>query len=125
MRTKSFLSILLAGLLFIACAAGVASAQAEDSIYAIEGDQTEESVDLPGSALSRTDLFSEEAPLTSTPMEHMDHGSMEGMDHKMPEVELARHEWVSTKQKGYGLAAGITILSGLVFGFLSFKRPNE
>ena len=55
-------------------------------------------------------------------MEHMDHSSG-AMDHKMPEVEIAKREWVSSKQKGYGAAIGITLMAGLFFGVLSFKRP--
>lgn len=43
----------------------------------------------------------------------------------MPEVEVAKHEWNSTSQKGYGLAVGITLISGLGFLFLSLKRPFE
>ncbi len=141
--TKLFSAILISGFFFISYPLSAANAHsghkkepvieestAEDSIYAVEENTGEAMTDDGGfssSPLSRTDLFSEEAPLTSAPMEsmeHMDHSSM-AMDHKMPEVELAEHEWVSTKQKGYGVAAGITILSGLVFGFLNFKRPNE
>lgn len=140
---KSFFAVLLLGFLFTAYPAGPAGAHTghkkepvkaeepavESSIYAVEEEESEhgvttEGVDLPSSSLSRTDIFSEEIPMTPEPMEHMDHGSMEPMEHKMPEVKLAEHEWVSTKQKGYGVAAGITILSGLVFGFLSFKRPG-
>jgi hypothetical protein len=44
---------------------------------------------------------------------------------KMKHVEPAEHEWVSTSQKGYGWAAALTVFSGLVFGFLTFKRPCE
>jgi len=40
-------------------------------------------------------------------------------------VEPAEHEWISTSQKGYGWAAALTVFSGLVFGFLTFKRPCE
>jgi hypothetical protein len=44
---------------------------------------------------------------------------------KMKHVEPAEHEWISTSQKGYGWAAALTVFSGLVFGFLTFKRPCE
>jgi hypothetical protein len=40
-------------------------------------------------------------------------------------VEPAEHEWISTSQKGYGWAAALTLFSGAVFGFLTFKRPCE
>jgi hypothetical protein len=44
---------------------------------------------------------------------------------EMKQVEPAEHEWISTSQKGYGWAAALTVFSGLVFGFLTFKRPCE
>ena len=44
---------------------------------------------------------------------------------QMKQVEPAEHEWISTSQKGYGWAAALTVFSGLVFGFLTLKRPCE
>jgi hypothetical protein len=44
---------------------------------------------------------------------------------KMKHVEPAEHQWISTSHKGYGWAAGLTLLSGALFGFLTFKRPCE
>jgi hypothetical protein len=44
---------------------------------------------------------------------------------KMKHVEPAEHEWVSTSQKGYKWAAALTVLSGVLFGFLTFRRPCE
>lgn len=44
--------------------------------------------------------------------------------HEKPHIKAAAHEWVSPSQKGYPAAVGITILAGLVFGVLSFKRPK-
>ncbi len=44
---------------------------------------------------------------------------------QMKHVEPAEHEWISTSQKGYGWAAGLTLVSGLLFGFLTFRRPCE
>jgi hypothetical protein len=94
-----------------------------DSPYAIDDAEpsTGEAGDL---SLSRTELFAEDPPVTPQGMEHMDHSSG-AMDHKMPEVEIAKREWVSSKQKGYGTAIGITLMAGLIFGVLSFKRPLE
>ena len=40
-------------------------------------------------------------------------------------VEPAKHKWISTSQKGYGWAAAVTLFSGALFGFLTFKRPCE
>ena len=44
---------------------------------------------------------------------------------KMKHVEPAEHEWISTSQKDYGWAAALTVLSGVLFGFLTFRRPCE
>lgn len=44
---------------------------------------------------------------------------------QMKHVEPAEHEWVSTSQKGYKWAAALTVFSGLLFGFLTLKRPCE
>jgi hypothetical protein len=44
---------------------------------------------------------------------------------QMKQVEPAEHEWISTSQKGYSWAAALTVFSGLVFGFLTLKRPCE
>jgi hypothetical protein len=98
-------------------------APAVDSPYAGDGAEspTGEEGDL---SLSRSDIFADEPPVMPGGMEHMDHQSG-GMDHKMPQVEIAKREWVSSKQKGYGAAVGITIFAGLIFGVLSFKRPCE
>ena len=49
---------------------------------------------------------------------------MAGMN-KEKHVEQATHAMVSTSNKGYGLAVGITVLSGLAAGFLFLKRPTD
>lgn len=94
------------------------SPDATENIYSAEDKTSSPDADLP---LSRMDM---------APDEHMEHKEMQtGHDehagHKMPQVKMATHERVSTSQKGYGLAAGITILAGLVFCALSIIRPNE
>jgi hypothetical protein len=98
-------------------------APAVASPYAIEDAEssTGEEGDL---SLSRSNIFADEPPVMPGGMERMDHSSG-AMDHKMPEVEIAKREWVSSKQKGYGAAIGITLMAGLIFGVLSFKRPLE
>jgi hypothetical protein len=65
-------------------------------------------------------LWGEEPQPVEKPSEHEGH-DMAQMKH----VEPAEHEFVSTSQKGYGWAAALTVFSGLVFGFLTFKRPCE
>ncbi len=102
------------------------SAPETGSPYAIDGDDEASSTGEQGDlSLSRTDIFADEPPMAHEGMEHMDHQPAGTMDHKMPEVEIAKREWVSTKQKGYGAAVGITIFAGLIFGVLSIKRPLE
>lgn len=65
-------------------------------------------------------LWGEEQPPAGEMSEHEGHDMS-----KMKHVELAEHEWISTSQKGYGWAAALTVLSGVLFGFLTFKRPFE
>lgn len=101
-------------------------APAADSPYAVDGTEPESSTTEEGDlSLSRTDIFADDPPMAPRAMEHMDHQPAGAMDHKMPHVEIATREWVSSKQKGYGVAVGITIFAGLIFGVLSIKRPLE
>ena len=88
-------------------------APALDSPYAVDGAESPTG-DEGDFSLSRSDIFADEPPVMPG-----------GMDHKMPQVEIATREWVSSKQKGYGAAVGITLFAGLIFGVLSFKRPLE
>ncbi|MFQ5672824.1 MAG: hypothetical protein ACE5G9_07005 [Nitrospinales bacterium] len=90
--------------------------------YAVEGEATGSPSDA--SPFSRTRLFSGGE----------DHGGMEmqsgpatpeKMQHDKHKVKLAEHKWVTSSQKGYGVAVGITVLAGLVFGILSIKRKRE
>ncbi|NIQ02318.1 MAG: hypothetical protein GWM98_19570 [Nitrospinaceae bacterium] len=59
----------------------------------------------------------------------MDLSDMAGHDEQqmaqMKKVELAKHEWISSSNKGYGWAVALTLFSGALFGFLTFKRPFE
>ena len=84
-----------------------------DSPYAVDGAESSTGEE-GGFPLSRSDIFADEPSLTP-----------EAMDHKMPHIEIAKREWVSPEQKGYGAAVGITLIAGLIFGVLSFKRPLE
>jgi hypothetical protein len=65
-------------------------------------------------------LWGEEPQPVEKTSEHEGH-DMSQMKH----VEPAEHKFISTSQKGYGWAAALTVFSGLVFGFLTFKRPCE
>jgi hypothetical protein len=62
-----------------------------------------------------------EEPLDLNKMSEHEGHDMSQMKH----VEPAEHEWISTSQKGYGWAAALTLFSGAVFGFLTFRRPCE
>ena len=77
-----------------------------------------------------------DGPLWGKNQEVLDNGEMpmdlnnmsehEGHDmSKMTEVQPAKHQWVSTSNKGYGWAAALTLCSGVLFGFLTLKRPCE
>lgn len=92
------------------------------SPYAVE-ETDEPSLERGGLPFSRSPLLEDEGSLTGDMQENMP--TMDHDDHTMPEVELAEHSLVSSSQKGYGLAAAVTVFSGLIFGFLWFKRPNE
>ena len=138
---KKWIFQILVGLLFVSFLVGKAYAQggdkkpaievqepapAVDSPYAVDGDSAESSQsEEDGFSLSRSDIFADEPPVTPEGMEHMDHQPSGAMDDKMPHIEIAKREWVSPKQKGYGAAVGITIFAVLIFGVLSFKRPLE
>lgn len=51
--------------------------------------------------------------------------SPEHDQHKTQHVEKSLHEWVSPNAKGYKVAIGVTIISGLAFMGLSFFRIGE
>ena len=44
---------------------------------------------------------------------------------QMKHVEPAEHEWIATSHKGYRWAVALTLFSGALFGFLTFRRPCE
>ena len=119
----------------------------QDSIYAIEGGGEENTppasdTGLMGSPLSRANPLGSGDPLgdigskdfgepmvrfkgkehTNQSGQHEQH--KESKQHK-PHVEKATHEWISPSSRGYGVAVGITILSGLGFGILSIIRIGE
>ena len=92
----------------------------EDSIYG--GDEEESGADE--SAEMEGSLFLPDPDLLTEDLSGMDMGKSGGhSQHAEEEIELGAHEIVSPKSKGYGAAVGITVLAGLVFGFLTLKRP--
>ena len=119
----------------------------QDSIYATEGGGEENNppasdTGLMRSPLSRANPLGDGDPLGNMgskdfgePMvrfkgkEHTNQSGQheqhkESKQHK-PHVEKATHEWISPSSRGYGVAVGITILSGLGFGILSIIRVGE
>ena len=118
----------------------------QGSIYAIEGGSGENAPPAPGtgligSPLSRSNPLGDGDPLENIgskdfgePMVRFkgkEHTKQSGQheQHKkskqQPHVEKATHEWISPSSRGYGVAVGITILSGLGFGILSIIRVGE
>ena len=118
----------------------------QGSIYAIEGGSEENVPPAPGtgligSPLSRSNPLGDGDPLENIgskdfgePMVRFkgkEHTKQSGQheQHKeskqQPHVEKATHEWISPSSRGYGVAVGITILSGLGFGILSIIRIGE
>jgi len=104
----------------------MAMEEPRESIYTVGQDEAP-ALDLDdplGSPLSSSGLDMEHDPMDAgmPMMEGIDHG---GHTESEQTVELAHHEIVSTSQEGYSLAVAITILSGLVFGVMVFKKPGE
>ena len=98
-----------------------------DTMYAT---QEEESDPLENSDLfSPSDLFMEgeivPAERNSKTDMKMEGSHNEHNDPNIPKVVSAEHKTVDTSAKGYGIAAGITLLAGLVFAGLTFIRPGE
>ena len=108
----------------------IVKVEEKSSIDPMYATQEEESDPLENSDLfSPSDLFMEGeiVPAESNPKSDM---KMEGShnehnDPNIPKVVSAEHKTVDTSAKGYGIAAGITLLAGLVFAGLTFIRPGE
>lgn len=98
---------------------------ATDSMYSVkenEPDSVSGSSDSLDNMFSPTDLFTQDELV-----DPMDDKKMMGShnDHAGPQVELSRHERVSSSSKGFGTAVGITLFAGLAFAGLTFRRPGE
>lgn len=104
----------------------------EDSIYAEDSEETAPN-DFGEYDLGETDPspLNPDIGLLTGVMAEGAHADMEmsgaagGEEHSMEEIELASLEWVSSSRKGYSAALGVTLFAGLVFGFLTIKRPFE
>ena len=110
-----------------------------DSIYSVNDEEDTEFQNLEetpiGSPFSSINtLGNDDTSLidghikTSEPMKRFKEktNSPESHDqHKKQHVKEALHEWVSPNAKGYKVAIGVTIISGLAFMGLSFFRMGE
>ena len=98
---------------------------ATDSMYSVKESEAEpisDSSDSLDNMFSPTDLFTQDELV-----DPMDDKKMEGShnEHDGPQVELSRHERVSSSSKGFGTAVSITLFAGLAFAGLTFRRPGE
>ena len=74
---------------------------------------------LTGIVVSNSDPMIRFEEKTASKKKHSQH------EEQKQHVEEATHEWVSLSSKGYGVAVGITVISGLAFAGLSFFRIGE
>jgi hypothetical protein len=98
---------------------------ATESMYSVkenELDPFSDSSDSLDNIFSPTDLFTQDELVAPIGEKHMG-GSHNA--HAGPQVELSRHERVSSSSKGFGTAVGITLFAGLVFAGLTYRRPGE
>ena len=98
---------------------------ATDSMYSVKESEAEpisDSSDSLDNIFSPADLFTQDELV-----DPMDDKKMEGShnEHDGPQVELSRHERVSSSSKGFGTAVSITLFAGLAFAGLTFMRPGE
>ncbi len=96
-----------------------------DSMYSVQENEPEplsDSSDSLDTMFSPTDLFTQDELV-----DPMDDKKMEGShnEHDGPQVDLSRHERVTSSSKGFGTAVGITLFAGLVFAGLTIRRPGE
>ena len=98
---------------------------ATDSMYSVKENEAEslsDSGDSLDNIFSPTDLFTQDELVDPIDEKHMGGSHNE---HAGPQVELSRHERVSSSSKGFGTAVGITLFAGLAFAGLTFRRPGE
>ena len=98
---------------------------ATDSMYSVKENEAEplsDSSDSLDNIFSPTDLFTQDELLDPVDEKHMGGSHNE---HAGPQVELSRHERVSSSSKGFGTAVGITLFAGLAFAGLTFRRTGK
>jgi hypothetical protein len=90
-----------------------------DNMYAVSSEKSS-SDEVMDHSLGRSDLIVSE-PAHEEAKKKMDHEEGSHSTHTK-EIKISEHEWVSTSQKGYGPAAGITLIAGLFFGIVMIRR---
>jgi hypothetical protein len=90
-----------------------------DNMYAVsEGKSSSDEV--MDHSLGRSDFMAPD-PTHKEVEKKIDHEEGSHSSHTK-EIKISEHEWVSTSQKGYGPAAGITLAAGLFFGIIMIRR---
>ncbi len=90
-----------------------------DNMYAVSEEKSA-SDGVMDHSLGRSDFMAPE-PTHKEVEKKMDHEEGSHSSHTK-EIKISEHEWVSTSQKGYGPAAGITLVAGLFFGIVMMRR---
>lgn len=90
-----------------------------DNMYAVSEEQSSND-DLMDHSLGRSEFIEEEPIHEEESEKKMDH--QEGSHSKHVEIKISEHKLVPTSQKGYGFAAGITLVTGLFFGIVMIRR---
>jgi hypothetical protein len=90
-----------------------------DNMYAVSEEKSSGDGGMDHS-LGRSDFMAPE-PTHKEVEKKMDHEEGSHSSHTK-EIKISEHEWVSTSQKGYGPAAGITLVAGLFFGIVMIRR---
>ncbi|GEM_PF-3581979 len=92
----------------------------EDNMYSVL-DEENPSNDLMDHSLGRSDFMASESTQNEVEQK-MNREEGSHSSHIKKEIKISEHEWVSTSQKGYGSAAGITLVAGLIFGITVMRR---
>jgi hypothetical protein len=105
----------------------IAEPAAIDSMYAVKDSQVAPLLEADNelnNMFSPTDLFTQEE--LAEPISIDNNKIQENhTNHEVLNVQLSRHEWVSSSSKGFGTAVGITLFFCLTFAGLTFMRPGE
>lgn len=91
-----------------------------DNMYAVSEDHSaSDSGDHMDHSFGRSDFIVSEPTQEAKPKMNHEEGSHST---HTKEIKISEHEWVSTSQKGYSSAVGITLVAGLFFGIIMMRR---